>query len=149
MACIDYATWQQAARACQNLNASVKGFGYTLAGLQGLRSLGVDPVSLNIPAPDSSDPCAIAQQTPCPPPARTAPHALTEFSCVTSPNAITCQPGGALFCKDHPADPSCVPGTPGAHAAASVTAGGFHQLGLLAAVVVGGLVVYQVTRKKS
>lgn len=146
MACLDYATWLKATHDCQAMTA-VKGFG-------GLRGLGAT-VNLNIAPPSASDPCIIAQQTPCPqpsPPSLKAPP-TPQASCAANPASLPCQPGGSLFCRINPTDYTCqsplLTTTPDSfNPAAANTAGGFNQWGLLAALAVGGTAIYFLTRKK-
>jgi len=80
MTCIPYDQWFQYRVACNAKNnpLSVKGFGYVLAGLRGLGATGLTanqvlietgaplPATINTSAVDTSDPCYLAAQTPCP-----------------------------------------------------------------------------------
>lgn len=130
MSCVDRTTWNKAVSDCTNLQASVKGFGYVPAGMRGLgatasfasgTSLITSASQLNItPQAVTYDPCAIAQQTPC---AQAAPRALIS----TGPKL--------------PQIPLMSPAPP-------VATAGFSQWGLLAALAVGGVVIYAVTHKK-
>lgn len=162
MACVDYATWLKASQDCQAMTASVKGFGYVPAGRAALRGLGIDFVndpaltlmsinSLNVAA-SSTDPCAIAQQTPCPQPVPASLKAppTPQAACAANPSSVPCQPGGAFFCKINPTDYRCqtAPLTTVDSLTPAATAGGFNQWGLLAALAAGGAAIYLVTRKK-
>lgn len=115
------------------MNASVKGFGYVAAGMRGLGATAVlsnpslfSSASSLAPAPVTYDPCAIAQQTPCP-----APRSLTQY---------TPPPGKAPSQVPEPVLLSTIP--------SSTQTAGFSQWGLLAALAVGGVVVYAVAHKK-
>lgn len=151
--CVPYATWLKATQDCRAMTASVKGFGYAPTGRLGLAALGLGELNVSSAA---SDPCAIAQQTPCPqpaPPSLKAPPTAQQ-ACANNPSSPPCLPGGALFCKIHPNDYNCLTPllttsdtlTPDPSAAS--TAGGFNQWGLLAALAVGGTAIYFLTRKK-
>lgn len=134
MSCVDRTTWNKAVADCQNLQASVKGFGYVPAGMRGLgaaaflanSSLITTAAQLNTTPPAVTyDPCAIAQQTPC---AQAAPRALL------STGPVLAKLPEIPLMSSTPAPP--------------VKTAGFSQWGLLAALAVGGVVVYAVTHKK-
>lgn len=139
MACIDRTTWNAAVTAC-NAQSSVKGLGIWASkrrprSMQGLGILG-EASTLDVSPVPTSDPCAIAAQTPCPS-TTPAPPPLRSF-CSNYPTAPSCQPK----VKD------IVP-TPPPPAHSSETAG-YMKIGLLAAlVVVGGVVVYKSMHKKA
>ncbi len=176
--CIPYFQWLGANAACRDKSAgiSVRGFGYTRTGVAGLRGLAlrglgddysvqapvVSQPSLNTSAIDASDPCYIAQQTPCPMSTGCPASCPTGFHSVT----LLAAPGKPAQCvcgKDKAA--SAPPTTtmtivPGGSASAppssdpgvvqsNVAAGGFSHWGLLAAVAVGGTALYLVMRKKA
>lgn len=154
MACLNYATWLKATQDCQALTA-VKGFGYAPTGRLGLAALGIG--ELNVSS-SSSDPCVMAQQTPCPqpiPPSLKSPP-TPQAVCAQNPAGLPCQPGGALFCRINPTDYRCLTPllttsdnlNPSPDPSTASTAGGFNQWGLLAALAVGGTAIYLLTRKK-
>jgi hypothetical protein len=138
MACVDYTTWNNAKVACQNLQASVRGLGQNYTAMRGLGDLAVSAA-----ASSSTDPCAIAAQTPCP----AQPPALK-----AAPPPIVCGAGFFKTCNPQPCH--CAPAdttvmTPTTPASVTST-GGFSQWGLLAVLAVGGFVVYKVaTHKKA
>lgn len=148
MACLDYATWLKASQACQASMPSVKGFGYVATGKRGLRGYG-DINNLAIQTSTPTDPCTLAQQTPCPQPTPASlktPMTPAQF-CAANPMHPNCQPGGSLFCRLNPTDYTCQT-APLVTDSLLPTAGGFNQWGLLAALAVGGTAIYLVTRKK-
>lgn len=161
MTCVDYTTWNNARAACQNLQQSVRGLGHNYAptGLRAMRGLGsaaglfaelsaaVAPAAPTPSTLDTSaasnpaDPCVIAAQTPCP----AKPPSLT-----AAPPPIVC--GQGFFKTCNPAPCHCAPVTDTTvmtpTTSASTSTGGFSQWGLLAVLVVGGLVVYKVAKHK-
>ncbi len=135
MACVDPQVWKQAQAACsarQAQVASVKGFGYALTGIAGLRGLGLG-------ASGTWDILSSVKQASAPP--ASAPSILTNAIDPNDPCTIAAQTPCAVATA-----PPAVPGTPGAPTS---TAGGFSHWGLLAALAVGGGALYLVMRKKS
>ncbi len=119
MACIDAAIWNKAQTDCANLSQSVKGFGYVPTGLRALRGLGAAP-NLSVEAAVTYDPCAIAAQE----------------SCMRKPPSFQA------------AKPSATPKPPTVTTqAADVATAGFSHWGILAAVLVGGVVVYKIANR--
>lgn len=149
MDCVDYTIWLKAKQDCAAANYGVKGFGYAATGLRGLRGLGAG-TELNVTP--GYDPCAIAAQKFCPDPSITCPTGTVK-SCIIAPPG---QPSPGCMCYTPRPPPSVVrQDTPPPVMStvpveqATMTAG-FSHWGLLAAVLVGGVVVYKVaTRNKS
>lgn len=146
MACVEYNTWLKAKQDCMAINSSVKGFGYAATGMRGVLGLGLGP---DLAVSVGYDPCAIAAQPFCPDPSATCPTGLVKSCIVAAPGRPS--PGCTCFAPKPPPvvqqDPQYTP--PPVTQQASMTAG-FSHWGLLAAVLVGGVVVYKVaTRKQS
>lgn len=144
MTCIDPATWLAAQQACR-ASQSVKGLGavrspYSAAG---------DINDINTGA--YVDPCALIQTPACP--SITCPAGTTKMCILARPGETS--PGCSCnYPKPQPAPhPLLSPGggsssTVPTNTQASLTAG-FSHWGLLAAVLVGGVVVYKVATRKS
>lgn len=176
MACIDPTIWQQAVTAC-NAIQSVHGLGvvrggYVPTGPRALRGLGAfsaltnlfgaanaaasaptpptgyNASTLNIPAPPAgsmNDPCSIANQAPC----------ASQGTCPAGYTAVSVGIGMTNCAKNPPSLTAAVPRpapatTPMTATMTPATTAGFSHWGLLAALAVGGFVVYKVaTHKKA
>lgn len=141
--CIDPATWLKAYSDCMAMQ-QVKGLGVLRGSYAPVSGYG-DINDLMVTA--SYDPCAITKQAACA--GITCPPGTNKSCIVAAPG----QPSPGCHClvpKAAPTPPSlpAAPGyqTPPTTVASTVTAG-FSHWGLLAAVLVGGVVVYKVATR--
>ncbi len=142
--CIDPATWLAAQQACRQSQA-IQGLGAVRGSYQKIGDIN------DLYTQPLVDPCTVVKTPACP--SITCPPGTTRMCLLARPGETS--PG--CFCnypKPQPRPPSLTT-APGYNSSAtptqqaSLVTAGFSHWGLLAAVLVGGVVVYKVATRKS